>query len=118
MVFSIHAVAQHSGIAQQLHSNARNFGRTSSEECCLLKPTLPSCRACTQILDVIDCTGSGDVDTSTTVTADDSGSIQGASGRKLALNPSWQNPSGQWHVGCRRLFELFPKPLQVRLTGL
>lgn len=66
-----------------------------------------------QILDIIDCTGSGDIDTSTVLTADDTGCIQGASGRKLALNPDWQNPSGQWHVGCRRLFELFPKLLTV-----
>jgi tripeptidyl-peptidase-2 len=66
-----------------------------------------------QILDIIDCTGSGDVDTSTVVTADEAGCIQGASGRKLAVNAEWSNPSGQWRVGCRRLFELFPKPLQV-----
>lgn len=49
------------------------------------------------------------------MTADDSGCIQGASGRKLALSPDWDNPSGEWHVGCRRLFELFPKMLTVSL---
>jgi tripeptidyl-peptidase-2 len=76
---------------------------------CLLLLLLPA----KQILDIIDCTGSGDVDTSTVVTADEAGCIQGASGRKLAVNAEWANPSGQWHVGCRRLFELFPKPLQV-----
>lgn len=62
----------------------------------------------------MDCTGSGDVDTSTVVAADLPGFIAGASGRQLALNPDWVNPSGQWHVGCRRLFELFPKQLQVQ----
>jgi hypothetical protein len=77
-----------------------------------LKPHFCCC-CCQQIIDVMDCTGSGDVDTSTIVTADDSGCIAGASGRQLRLNPGWVNPSGQWHVGCRRLFELFPKPLQV-----
>jgi tripeptidyl-peptidase-2 len=63
----------------------------------------------------MDCTGSGDIDTSAIATADEAGCIMGASGRQLALNPNWVNPSGQWHVGCRRLFELFPKPLQVRI---
>jgi tripeptidyl-peptidase-2 len=67
----------------------------------------------------MDCTGSGDIDTSAIATADEAGCITGASGRQLTLSPGWVNPSGQWHVGCRRLFELFPKPLQVRmlLTG-
>ncbi|WIA14765.1 hypothetical protein OEZ85_003250 [Tetradesmus obliquus] len=68
-----------------------------------------------KIIDVMDCTGSGDVDTSTIAAADEGGCISGASGRRLRLNPGWVNPSGQWHVGCRRLFELFPKPLQSRV---
>ncbi|WIA34935.1 hypothetical protein OEZ86_013218 [Tetradesmus obliquus] len=68
-----------------------------------------------KIIDVMDCTGSGDVDTSTIAAADEGGCITGASGRRLRLNPDWVNPSGQWHVGCRRLFELFPKPLQTRV---
>lgn len=84
--------------------------------CTLLWTVHPHSVVCAQILDIIDCTGSGDIDTSTVVAADDAGCIMGASGRKLALNPDWQNPSGQWHVGCRRLFELFPKMLQVSET--
>nr|AFN53692.1 tripeptidyl peptidase II [Linum usitatissimum] len=50
-----------------------------------------------KVLDVIDCTGSGDIDTSKVVKADADGCIGGASGASLAVNPSWKNPSGEWH---------------------
>eukprot|EP00879_Flechtneria_rotunda_P027945 GHRR01030005.1.p1 GENE.GHRR01030005.1~~GHRR01030005.1.p1 ORF type:complete len:125 (-),score=25.52 GHRR01030005.1:13-387(-) len=62
----------------------------------------------------MDCTGSGDVDTSMAVTAVEQGYIIGASGRRLKIDPNWHNPSKEWHVGYRHAFELFPKPLQVR----
>ncbi|KAJ3680504.1 hypothetical protein LUZ60_016782 [Juncus effusus] len=68
-----------------------------------------------KILDVIDCTGSGDVDTSKVVKADDDGCIVGASGAKLALNPSWNNPSQEWRVGCKLVYELFTETLISRL---
>lgn len=47
-----------------------------------------------QILDVMDCTGSGDVDTSTVVKADSEGHITGIYGNKLKVNAEWKNPSG------------------------
>ncbi|KAF0915843.1 hypothetical protein E2562_039168 [Oryza meyeriana var. granulata] len=68
-----------------------------------------------KILDVIDCTGSGDVDTSKVVKADDDGSIVGASGTRLIINPSWKNPSQEWHVGCKLVYELFTNSLISRL---
>ncbi|KAL7146324.1 hypothetical protein ABFS83_06G033000 [Erythranthe nasuta] len=68
-----------------------------------------------KILDVIDCTGSGDVDTSTVVKADDSGCIVGTSGNTLVVNSSWKNPSGEWHVGCKLVYELFTSTLTDRL---
>ena len=46
-----------------------------------------------QILDVVDCTGSGDVETSKVVRAAD-GVIEGLFGNQLAVNPDWKNPSG------------------------
>ena len=54
-----------------------------------------------QILDVLDCSGSGDVDTSTEVDAVD-GAVAGVFGERLALNPAWSNPSGaglSWRAG-------------------
>ncbi|KAF3340242.1 tripeptidyl-peptidase 2 [Carex littledalei] len=68
-----------------------------------------------KILDVLDCTGSGDVDTSKVVKADEDGYIVGASGSKLLLNPSWKNPSQEWHVGCKLVYELFTDTLTSRL---
>ncbi|KAJ8771388.1 hypothetical protein K2173_026565 [Erythroxylum novogranatense] len=68
-----------------------------------------------KVLDVIDCTGSGDVDTSKVVEADDDGLIMGASGASLLVNSSWKNPSGEWHVGCKLIYELFTDSLTSRL---
>ncbi|KAK4492767.1 hypothetical protein RD792_000087 [Penstemon davidsonii] len=68
-----------------------------------------------KILDVIDCTGSGDVDTSTVVKAGDDGCIRGTSGNTLVVNSSWKNPSGEWHVGYKLVYELFTNTLTDRL---
>ncbi|KAK1313136.1 hypothetical protein QJS10_CPA06g00318 [Acorus calamus] len=62
-----------------------------------------------KILDIIDCTGCGDIDTSKVVKADADGNITGASGAQLVVNPSWKNPSGEWHVGYKLVYELFLK---------
>ncbi|XP_042510355.1 tripeptidyl-peptidase 2 [Macadamia integrifolia] len=70
-----------------------------------------------KILDVVDCTGSGDIDTSKVVKADADGYITGASGASLVVNPSWKNPSGEWHVGCKLVYELFTDTLTSRLKG-
>ncbi|XP_047329580.1 tripeptidyl-peptidase 2 isoform X2 [Impatiens glandulifera] len=68
-----------------------------------------------KILDVIDCTGSGDVDTSKVVKADLDGCICGASGASLVINPSWNNPSGDWHVGYKFVYEFFTNTLISRM---
>ena len=54
-----------------------------------------SCPRCEhiQILDIVDGTGSGDVDTSSTVEAKD-GVILGIYGDNMTLNPEWSNPTG------------------------
>lgn len=69
-----------------------------------------------KVLDVIDCTGSGDVDTSTVVALDAAtGCIPSASGRPLKVNAGWANPSGKWHVGSKHLYQLLPRGLVARL---
>ncbi|CAL9780957.1 unnamed protein product [Musa acuminata subsp. burmannicoides] len=68
-----------------------------------------------KIIDILDCTGSGDVDTSKVVKADADGSIVGVSGTRLVVNPSWKNPSQEWHVGYKLLYELFTSTLTSRL---
>ena len=38
-------------------------------------------------------------------------------GARLLVNPSWKNPSQEWHVGCKLVYELFTdtltSPVQV-----
>ncbi|XP_010255392.1 PREDICTED: tripeptidyl-peptidase 2 [Nelumbo nucifera] len=68
-----------------------------------------------KIIDVLDCTGSGDIDTSKVVKADANGCIIGASGAQLIVNPSWKNPSGEWHVGYKLVYDLFTDTLTSRV---
>eukprot|EP00250_Pteridium_aquilinum_P012313 c20649_g1_i1 orf=679-4899(-) len=68
-----------------------------------------------KILDILDCTGSGDVDVSSIVKADKDGFIKGASGTCLQVNSAWINPSGEWHVGYKLAYELFTETLVSRL---
>lgn len=68
-----------------------------------------------KVIDVVDCTGSGDVDTSTVVEADGDGCIKGVYGNTLLLNPDWQNPTGKWHVGAKPAFDVFPGGLKSRI---
>jgi tripeptidyl-peptidase-2 len=41
--------------------------------------------------------------------------LQGLSGRTLEINPKWTNPSGEYRLGLKRAYELFPKDLLTRL---
>jgi tripeptidyl-peptidase-2 len=68
-----------------------------------------------KIIDIIDGTGSGDVDTSMVRTAED-GVLVGLSGRALKIDPAWSNPTGQYHLGLKRAYELFPGELVKRLV--
>lgn len=60
-----------------------------------------------KIVDIIDCSGSGDVATTTIVKAEEL-TIKGLSGAVLKLNEAWKNPSGDWRVGIKAGFEIFP----------
>ena len=73
-----------------------------------------------KILDLVDTTGSGDIDTSTIVKIDEINKdgkkvIKGKSGRLLNIPDDWKNPSGEWHIGVKAVFELFPNNLKSRL---
>jgi tripeptidyl-peptidase II len=80
-----------------------------------------------KVIDIIDCTGAGDVDTKTEVEATTTTSssllndksvlntVVGLSGRTLSLNDDWVNPSGKWHLGIKRAYELFPTLLTKRI---
>jgi tripeptidyl-peptidase-2 len=47
-----------------------------------------------KVIDCVDATGSGDIDTSTVVEASAAGTLQGLSGRTLKLGDAIVNPSG------------------------
>ncbi|KAJ2556380.1 hypothetical protein EV175_002046 [Coemansia sp. RSA 1933] len=62
-----------------------------------------------KVVDFVDCTGSGDVvmgDPQECIS--DALELRGASGRMLRLNSAWTNPSGEWRVGAKRLYDVAP----------
>ena len=67
-----------------------------------------------KVIDVVDGTGSGDVDTSEAI-AIKNGVVMGKTGRSLQIPAAWQNPSGQYHVGIKRAYDFFPGSLINRL---
>lgn len=70
-----------------------------------------------KILDVVDCTGSGDVDMSTEVTIAEGGVIEGLSGRKVMLSEGIVKRCRERSVrlGMKDGFSLFPGGLVRRL---
>ena len=67
-----------------------------------------------KVVDLIDGTGSGDVDTSTVQTAS-SGKVKGLTGRTLSIPDQWKNPTGKFHLGWKQAFDLYPGNLVARL---
>jgi tripeptidyl-peptidase-2 len=78
-----------------------------------------------KVIDIIDCTGSGDVDCSTevkvTVPKEMGGqtvqTLVGLSGRTLLLG-NWKNPTGVYRLGIKNTGELYPRELPDRLKKL
>ena len=70
-----------------------------------------------KVIDIIDCTGSGDVCMKHETKADASGRLVGLSGRVLTLGEGWQerNPSGSYRLGVKRAYELWPDGLKPRV---
>ncbi|MEL6497332.1 MAG: S8 family serine peptidase [Planctomycetota bacterium] len=75
-----------------------------------------------KIIDLVDASGSGDVDTSTVAELNDDGTVTGLSGRTLTLNPEWANPTGpdgkrSVRIGLKPATELFPRGLVGRVMS-
>ncbi len=68
-----------------------------------------------KVVDLIDATGEGDVSMTTDKQAAD-GKLEGLSGRTLTINANWTNPSGNYRLGLKRGYELFPPELIKRLN--
>ncbi len=70
-----------------------------------------------KIIDLVDASGAGDVDTSTIAELNDDGTVTGLSGRTLTLGTDWVNPSGEVRIGLKPATELFPGGLRGRIMG-
>uniref|UniRef100_A0A0A9YF50 Tripeptidyl-peptidase 2 n=2 Tax=Lygus hesperus TaxID=30085 RepID=A0A0A9YF50_LYGHE len=70
----------------------------------------------TKVISRYDCTGAGDVDTSAVVTAV-KGTITGLTGRTLKIPSDWKNPSGNYHIGVKNAYELYPRTLKERIEA-
>ena len=66
-----------------------------------------------KIVDMVDGSGSGDVDTKTVRKAE-KGHVEGLTGRSLDVS-SLPCPSGEFHVGVKPAFEIFPNALVTRM---
>ncbi|MDB4777361.1 S8 family serine peptidase [Verrucomicrobia bacterium] len=61
-----------------------------------------------KVIDILDATGSGDVDTSVIETPNENAQVEGLSGRRLQLDPAWIEPNQVIHLGIVNGFDLFP----------
>lgn len=77
-----------------------------------------------KVVDVIDCTGSGDIPLKAVTPEPTSSSANGAiaikspyTGRTIKVSSKWSNPSGEWKIGFKKAFDLFPGELVKRRTA-
>lgn len=108
------------GVDSFLKSNPRNDGRNTLIAILDtgIDPSAKGLQITTdgrpKIVDIINCSGDGDIITSTVRSAE-KGILIGLSGRKLKIPDSWTNPSGKFHLGLVNVFDLAPKLLKDRL---
>ncbi|KAG8181078.1 hypothetical protein JTE90_014790 [Oedothorax gibbosus] len=67
-----------------------------------------------KIVEMIDASGAGDVDTSTVVEVAYN-QITGLTGRTLQIPTTWKNPTGKYHIGVKNASDLYPKQLRERM---
>ncbi|XP_043246717.1 tripeptidyl-peptidase 2-like [Amphibalanus amphitrite] len=69
-----------------------------------------------KVVDLIDATGAGDVDTTHVAELRD-GVLNGLSGRRLKVPAGWECPTGKFHLGVKPLYELYPEKLRKRVQA-
>ncbi len=63
-----------------------------------------------KVIDIVDGTGSGDVELKDPVKAE-GGQLTGLTGRTLKVSDKWKNPKGEYRLGMKLGYELFPSEL-------
>ncbi|CAG9855173.1 unnamed protein product [Phyllotreta striolata] len=69
-----------------------------------------------KVIERFDCSGCGDVNTSTKVTPVD-GVITSLTGKKLKIPSSWNNPDNVYRLGVKHAFDLYPDRLKDRVKS-
>jgi tripeptidyl-peptidase-2 len=69
-----------------------------------------------KVIHRFDCSGCGDVNTSTIVQPTDS-VITGLTGRKLKIPAQWKNPTNNYRIGVKHAYDLYPERLQERMAS-
>ncbi|XP_050519115.1 tripeptidyl-peptidase 2 [Diabrotica virgifera virgifera] len=69
-----------------------------------------------KIVERFDCSGCGDVNTTTKVTPID-GFITGLTGKKLQIPATWTNPDNTYRIGVKHAFDLYPDRLKDRVKA-
>ena len=70
-----------------------------------------------KVIDVVDCTGSGDVHMSALVELDeDDETLNMSSSKSLKVNKKWVNPTKKFRWGVKRAFDFYPNPATKHLT--
>ncbi|CAG7821754.1 unnamed protein product [Allacma fusca] len=70
-----------------------------------------------KVIERYDCSGAGDVDTSAVVTVSTDGTIKGASGKVIQVPKTWECPTGEFHVGVKPIFDLYPAKVRERMEA-
>ena len=71
-----------------------------------------------KIVDLVDCTGSGDVDTSHVARPSADGALAGLTGRPLRLPAEWPPAAdGRYHLGVKQAFQLLPRGVTARVRA-
>lgn len=69
-----------------------------------------------KIIHRFDCSGCGDVSTSTVVKSVN-GVITGLTGRKLKIPENWHNPTNSYRIGIKHAYSLYPRSLQKEMRA-
>ncbi|XP_065200491.1 tripeptidyl-peptidase 2 isoform X2 [Planococcus citri] len=67
-----------------------------------------------KVIERYDCSGSGDICTSTIVKAVN-GEIKGLSGRTLKIPKKWKNPTGEYRIGVRNSYDIMNRYVRDRV---